>query len=199
MPDRIKALIKDKGIEYLFCSFVELSGAPKAKLVPATHLDEMARDGAGFAGFAAGDLNQGPHDADIISMPDFDSLAILPWRKNVAWVPGNLRVSGKPWPYCPRTILTRQLKRARKMGYEFHVGVEPEFMLLKKNSSGEYEPWDGLDNSPKPCYDLRALHRNLDIMTTLVGYMQELAGTLTPPTMRTPTASSRLTGRTPMR
>jgi len=174
MPDPIKTLIKDKGIEYIFCSFVELSGAPKAKLVPATHLDDMAREGAGFAGFAAGDLNQGPHDPDLISMPDFQSLAILPWRKNVAWVPGNLRVSGKPWPYCPRTILTRQLKRARKMGYVFHVGVEPEFMLLRKNSREEYEPWDGLDNSPKPCYDLRALHRNIDVMTTLLQYMQEL-------------------------
>jgi glutamine synthetase type III len=153
---------------------VELSGAPKAKLVPATHLDDMAREGAGFAGFAAGDLNQGPHDPDIINMPDFQSLTILPWRKNVAWVPGNLHVSGQPWPYCPRTILARQLERARKKGYVFHVGVEPEFMLLKKSSIDDYEPWDGLDNSPKPCYDLRALHRNLDIMTTLMRYMQEL-------------------------
>ena len=94
MVDQIKALVKEKGIEYFFCSFVELSGAPKAKLVPATHLEEMAREGAGFAGFAAGDLDQGPHDPDIISIPDFDSLTILPWRKNVAWVPGNLHVNG---------------------------------------------------------------------------------------------------------
>ena len=174
MSDQIKTLIKDKGIEYIFCSFVELSGAPKAKLVPAAHLDDIAREGAGFAGFAAGDLNQGPHDPDIISMPDFHSLMVLPWRKNVAWVPGNLHVNGQPWPYCPRTILTRQLERARKKGYVFHVGVEPEFMLLKKNSREEYEPWDLLDNSPKPCYDLRTLHRNLDVMTTLLRYMQEL-------------------------
>ena len=174
MLDQIKSVIKDKGIEYFFCSFVELSGAPKAKLVPAAHIDEMARDGAGFAGFAAGDLNQGPHDPDVLSIPDFNSLMILPWRKNVAWVPGNLRVNGEPWPYCPRTILTRQLERARQKGYIFHVGVEPEFMLLKKNSHEEYEPWDSLDNTAKPCYDLRALHRNLDVMTTLLRYMQEL-------------------------
>jgi glutamine synthetase len=174
MSDQIKTLVKDKGIEYIFCSFVELSGAPKAKLVPAAHLDDIAREGAGFAGFAAGDLNQGPHDPDIISMPDFQSLMVLPWRKNVAWVPGNLHVNGEAWPYCPRTILTRQLERARKKGYTFHVGVEPEFMLLKKNPRDEYEPWDPLDNSPKPCYDLRALHRNLGVMTTLLEYMQEL-------------------------
>jgi glutamine synthetase len=174
MLEQIKSLVKDKGIEYFFCSFVELSGAPKAKLVPATHLDEMAQEGAGFAGFAAGDLNQGPHDPDILSIPDFKSLTVLPWRKNVAWVTGNLHVNGAPWPYCPRTILARQLERARQKGYVFHVGVEPEFMLLKKNSREEYEPWDVLDNSAKPCYDLRALYRNLDVMTTLIRYMQEL-------------------------
>ncbi len=48
MLDQIKALVKDKGIEYFFCSFVEMSGAPKAKLVPATHLDDMASEGAGY-------------------------------------------------------------------------------------------------------------------------------------------------------
>jgi glutamine synthetase len=174
MLDRIKALVKNNGIEYFFCSFVEISGAPKAKLVPATHLDDMAREGAGFAGFAAGDLNQGPHDPDIVSMPDFQSLTVLPWRKNVAWVPGNLHVNGAPWPYCPRTILTRQLELAKKKGYVFQVGVEPEFMLLQKNLDDEYAPWDALDNSTKPCYDLRTLYRNLDVMTELLRYMQEL-------------------------
>jgi glutamine synthetase len=107
-------------------------------------------------------------------MPDFHALTVLPWQKNVAWVPGNLYVKGQPWPSCPRTILTRQLERARQMGYIFNVGVEPEFMLLKKNAREQYEPWDALDNTAKPCYDLRALYRNLDVMTTLMRYMQQL-------------------------
>ncbi len=169
-----KLPVKEKGIEYFLCSFVELSGAPKAKLVPATHREDMIREGAGFAGFAAGDLGQGPHDPDVLSIPDFGSLMILPWRKNVAWVPGNLHVNGRPWPYCPRTILTRQLEGLRRKGYVFHVGVEAEFMLLRKTDQDQYVPWDTLDNAGKPCYDLRALYRNLDFMTTLIGYMQEL-------------------------
>jgi glutamine synthetase len=107
-------------------------------------------------------------------MPDFHALTVLPWQKNVAWVPGNLYVKGQPWPSCPRTILTRQLELARQKGYIFNVGVEPEFMLLKKNAREQYEPWDALDNTAKPCYDLRALYRNLDVMTTLMRYMQQL-------------------------
>lgn len=174
---QVKALVEEKGIEFFLCSFVEMSGAPKAKVVPATHLDDMAKEGAGFAGFATGEMNQGPHDPDMISIPDFSSLTIVPWRKNCAWVAGNVHVEGKPWPYCPRTILRRQLDLARDRGYLLNFGVEPEFMLLKKNEQGHYVTYDALDNLGKPCYDLRALHRNLDLMTTLIKYMQEMGWT----------------------
>jgi glutamine synthetase len=166
--------ISEKGIEFYLCSFVELAGTPKAKLVPASHMEEMKSEGAGFAGFAAGDLNQGPHDPDIVSIPDLRSLTILPWRKNVAWVPGNLHVNGQPWPYCPRTILCRNLEDLRRKGWVLQVGIEAEFMLLKKNDLGNYLPWDPLDTAGKPCYDLGALYRNLDLMTALLRYMQEL-------------------------
>ncbi len=172
--DQVKKLTKEKNIEFFLCSFVEMSGLPKAKLVPATHLDDMAAEGAGFAGFATGNIGQGPHDPDMISMPDFDSLAVVPWRPNTAWVAGNVHVEGKPWDYCPRTILRRQLDRARKEGYTFDVGVEPEFMLLRKNGNGVYELSDPLDVLDKPCYDLVTLHRSLDVMTVIIKYMQEL-------------------------
>jgi glutamine synthetase len=110
----------------------------------------------------------------MASIPDFSSLTIVPWRKNIAWVAGNIHVDGSPWPYCPRTILQRQLAKAKELGYTMNVGVEAEFMLLKQNENGQYLPWDKLDTLGKPCYDLRALHRNLDVMTTLIKYMQEL-------------------------
>ena len=60
----------------------------------------------------------------------------------------------------------RQLEEARKQGFVVNIGIEPEFMLLKKSETGEFAPWDSLDTLTKPCYDLRALHRNLDLMTT---------------------------------
>ena len=170
--DDVKKRIEKEGIEYFLCSFVEMGGAPKAKLVPSTNFDEMVREGAGFAGFAAGHLGQGPHDTDIMSIPDLSSLTVVPWRSNMAWLAGNLHVDGEPWPYCPRTILQRQLAKATEQGYVLNVGVEPEFMLLKQNDSGQFVPWDVHDRLEKPCYDLRALHRNLDLMTELIGYMQ---------------------------
>ena len=146
----LKSELISKGVEYLLISFVELTGAPKAKLVPISHLEEFSQDGAGFAGFACGHVGQKPHDPDISSVPDFRSLTILPWRKNIAWVTGNLKVDGKLGRFCPRTVLMRQLEEARKQGYVVNIGIEPEFMLLKKNDAGEFAPGDALDTLASP-------------------------------------------------
>jgi glutamine synthetase len=172
--DQVKDFIKKNGIDFFLCSFVEMNGMPKAKVVPTTHVEDMAKEGAGFAGFAAGNMGQGPHDPDMANIPDFKSVMTLPWRRDTAWVAGNIQVEGEPWNYCPRTILQRQLDRAKGMGYTFNLGVEAEFMLLRKDESGQYVPYDPLDILEKPCYDLVTLHRNLDVMTTLIKYMQEL-------------------------
>ena len=170
----VAKIVQEKGIEFFLCSFVEMTGAPKAKVVPAAHLEDMAQGSAGFAGFAAGDMGQGPHDTDMTAIPDFNSLSILPWRPNVAWVASDIIVDEQPWPYCPRTILQRQLAQARDKGYVLKTGVEPEFILTRRTEQGSFEPFDPLDTLSKPCYDLRALHRNLDFTTTLMSYMQEL-------------------------
>lgn len=166
-------LIRDNELKFLLCSFVEMNGAPKAKLVPANEWEGLLSDGASFAGFAAGDFGQGPHDPDIVSMPDFDALIRLPWRADTAWVPGRLHVEGKPFPYCPRGILMEQLAQARAAGLVLNVGTEPEFMLLKRED-GSLHLADPLDQARKPCYDLTALHRNLDIISELLGYMRDL-------------------------
>jgi glutamine synthetase len=172
VPPDVRRMI-EKGLEFFLCSFVEMSGIPKAKLVPATHVDDMAVEGAGFAGFAAGNIGQGPHSPDMMAIPDFRSTTVLPWRKNIAWVGGNIRVEGKSWPYCPRTIFQRALAKAAEQGIVFKTGVEPEFFLVAQQN-GQFAPWDPADNAEKPCYDLRVLSHNLDICTSLVKYMQEM-------------------------
>ena len=63
-----------------------MHGKPSAKLVPAHHLDDLLTEGAGFAGFAAGDIGQGPHDPDMIAMPgpdDADDPAVAADRRAV--------------------------------------------------------------------------------------------------------------------
>jgi glutamine synthetase len=170
----VRKVVKDRGVEFFFAQFVELNAKPNAKLVPAHHLDDLVSDGAGFAGFAAGDIGQGPHDPDMIAMPDLSSLTVLPWRPEVARFACDIKVEGEDWPYCPRTILQRELERAKSKGYEFKLGCELEYFLVKYGEDGKLEVADPLDTLDQPCYDMRGLTRSLDFVTDVSRNVTEL-------------------------
>src|SRR5439155_15946463 len=123
----VRKLVDAQGIEFLFCQFVEMHGKPNAKLVPATHLEDAFAEGAGFAGFAAGEIGQGPHSPDMAAMPDPASYTHVPWEPTLARFASDIYVEGESWPYCPRTILKREVARARDKGYVFKIGMECEF------------------------------------------------------------------------
>ncbi len=165
--DEVRKLARDGEIEFLFAQFVDMHGKPNAKLVPAHHLDDLLSDGAGFAGFAAGDIGQGPHDPDLVAMPDVRSYTPLPWKPGVARFACDVTVEGEEWPYCPRTILRRQLDRAAALGYEFRIGAELEYFLVRQREDGSIEVADALDTLEQPCYDMRGLTRNLDFVSTV--------------------------------
>ena len=163
--DDAREIISERGIEFLFAQFVDMHGKPSAKLVPAHHIEDLLSEGAGFAGFAAGDIGQGPHDPDLIAIPDPRSLTVLPWRPSVARFACDVTVEGEPWPFCPRTILRGALDRAAALGYELKLGAELEYFLLRRTADGGIEPADPLDTLELPCYDMRALTRNLDFVS----------------------------------
>jgi glutamine synthetase len=165
--DDVRKLIDEHEVEFLFAQFVDMHGKPNAKLVPASHLDDLVEDGAGFAGFAAGDIGQGPHDPDLAAMPDLSTFTLLPWRPGVARFACDVHVEGEEWPYDPRTILRRQLARAREMGFELMLGCELEYFLVRRLEDGSIEVADKLDTLEQPCYDMRALTRNLDFVSTV--------------------------------
>ena len=98
-------------------------------------------------------------------MPDIRSLTPLPWRPNVARLACDVHVEGEEWPYCPRTILRRQLERARSLGFEFMLGIELEYFLVRQLDDGSIELADPLDTLDQPCYDMRGLTRNLDFVS----------------------------------
>jgi glutamine synthetase len=172
--EEVRKLVDDMGIEFVFAQFVEMYGKLNAKLVPATHLEDVFADGAGFAGFAAGELGQGPHDPDIAAMPDPASFTPVPWQPNLARFACDVYVDGEPWPYCPRTILKRQMERARERGLVFKIGMEPEFFLTRIDEGGRLEVADHLDTLERPCYDMKALTRQYDFITTLSTYESQL-------------------------
>ncbi|MGI8519196.1 MAG: type III glutamate--ammonia ligase [Actinomycetota bacterium] len=169
----IRSASKERGIEFYFAQFVDMHARQSAKLVPATNLDDLVNEGAGFAGFAAGELGQAPSDPDIAAIPDLRSFTPVPWQPNLARFACDIYVEGEEWPYDPRLILRRQLEKARAKGYQFMMGLELEYFLLREKDSG-IEVADPLDTSEKPCYDLKGLTRNYEFLTTISRYVNEL-------------------------
>ena len=85
----------------------------------------------------------------------------------------DVHVEGEEWPYCPRTILRHQLDRARELGYEFMIGAELEYFLVRETEDGSMELADPLDRLDQPCYDMRGLTRNLDFMSQVSRYVTD--------------------------
>ena len=172
--EEIRRIVEERGIEFFFAQFVDLHGRPSAKLVPAEYLDDLVTEGAGFAGFAAGDLGQTPSDPDIVAIPDLDSFTPVPWQPNLARFACDITVESEEWPYCPRTILRRQLARAKELGYEFKLGLELEYFLVRRRPDGSIEIADANDTLAKPCYDMAGLTRQYDFLTLISKYCNEL-------------------------
>jgi glutamine synthetase type III len=168
-------LFEQKNIKFFMMSFVDMHGTPRAKLVPAECLGDVAGGAAGFAGFAVDGVGQGPHDPDLSCVPlDNSTVFPLPWKPGIAWIAGNLQMDGKDWDHCPRTILTKVVADAAAKGFRYKLGVEPEFFLVQKEADGSVKVADSGDYLAKPCYSQLALLRNTDFLTTLMTYMNEL-------------------------
>lgn len=168
--DSLATLARDRGIRYFLIAFTDLFGVQRAKLVPASSIDTMAANGAGFAGFAAW-LDLSPADADVLAIPDRDSLFQLPWQPEVAWLPADLYLNDQPLEQAPRWVLKRVLAAAEALGYRPKTGVECEFFLLDETGDAIADP---RDRQAKPCYDQQSLMRRYDLITQISEAMELL-------------------------
>ncbi len=161
---------KQKGVKYFMVSYTDLFGGQRAKLVPTQAINEMAVDGAGFAGFATW-LDLTPAHPDLMAVPDAESAIQLPWKKDVAWVAARATMEGKLVDQAPRNVLERLVGEAAKDGLHVKTGVEPEFFILSADGSQISDPYD---TAEKPCYDQQAVMRRYDVIAEICDYMLEL-------------------------
>jgi glutamate---methylamine ligase len=166
----LAAEARERGIRYFLISFTDLYGTQRSKLVPAAAIAEMARAGAGFAGFATW-LDMTPADPDMMAIPDPDSLIQLPWKPEVGWLAADPWMGGKPVQQAPRLVLKRVEAAAAEQGWQLKSGVECEFFLITSDGSAIS---DGADRQKKPCYDQSALMRRYDIISEICDAMLAL-------------------------
>ena len=170
MPKSLSKIAKSKKIKYFLISFVDLFGVLRSKLVPAQAIDEMQKNGAGFAGFATW-LDMSPADSDMFAIPDPESLIQLPWNKEVGWLASDLWMNGKPVKASPRIMLKDQIAKLNLLNLKMKSGVECEYFLISED--GERIA-DARDIQSKPCYDQSALMRRYELIKEICDSMIEL-------------------------
>jgi glutamine synthetase len=156
------ATLREQGIHTVMATFTDLHGVPKGKLVPLEGLPDAVAVGAGFAGpsiWGTGLPRMGAR-SEYFGRVVPDSLRPLPWLPGVAHAVCDGFAGGEPLETCSRQMLRRQLVRLRERGWTFHVGIEPEFFLLRRDEGGRWQVADGEDRLGKPSYDLKAIMRN---------------------------------------
>ncbi len=85
--------------------------------------------------------------------------------------------------------MRRQVEKARSKGYEFMMGLELEYFLVRNDGNGGIQIADALDDLDKPCYDLRGLTRNYEFLRKVSNYANQLGWGTTRTITRTRTGS----------
>ncbi|KAI9015976.1 L-glutamine synthetase [Hyaloraphidium curvatum] len=168
--------LADQGVKYLLASYVDMHGVSKGKVVPISHFDRMMSGSELCTGAAVDGVPQDVSDEEVAAHPDPESAMICPWKPEVAWLASNLFCEGKEFEPCSRNILRRVMKKAADMGYEFKLGMEAEFFVLKDAPGlpGGIAPMSNRANLDKPAYDVVRLMDNLDWLDELVQAMNKL-------------------------
>lgn len=164
------------GVQYVFGAYTDLNGVPKSKCVPLAHFEDMA---AGSELYTVGALEGmgklGPNEDECVSIPDLDSLTVLPWDTRYALAAADLFFHGQPYSHDSRRVLRRQMEAAAAKGYLPRMGVEPEVYVLRQ-VEGRWVPFvaSDLDNQPTRGYDLEATMLADAFLGPMVAYLDDL-------------------------
>ncbi len=171
----LATLAKESETTFILALFVDLTGKPCAKLVPVEAVEELAREGVGFAGYAAGAMGQEPKDPDIMAIPDPASFTPVPFvKEGLALVHCDPHVEGEPWRFAPRVILRRMIERAAERDLSVYLGAEIEYFLVAKDERGALVTADPSDSAARPCYDARGVTRMFDHLASVSTAMNQL-------------------------
>ena len=176
-PDTLLQLQRDlqeRGVKYCIGAYVDIHGVPKAKVVPLSHLRQMAGGSERYTGYALDGLGQEPNDDEITSVPDLNQIIQLPWEPKVAWMPADIFYQGAPYPLSTRVALKKVLAQAAEMGFGFNLGVECEIYVLKQGADGSLAIPNPDDKLIKACYDVRGFLDNFTWLDKVASCMDTL-------------------------
>jgi glutamine synthetase len=148
--DELVRRVTAEGLRFVRLAWADPHGASRAKLLTVEAFASAMRsghnilvatytlDGAGarvFSSFTRGGglgIEEMTGSPNLIVVPDPATFRVLPWDKSVGWILCDVHfTNGKPFPFCPRQLLKRQLQRLAERDLTMTVGLEVEWYLLK--------------------------------------------------------------------
>jgi glutamine synthetase len=135
----------DASVRWVRIVWCDHAGLIRAKAAHRRLLEDGLPDGVGITvaqqalpvmfDAVAPDSGLGPvGEARLI--PDWSTLAMLPWAPGHAHVMGDMAVDGVPWELCPREYLRAQLRHLGDAGFTARAAFENEFFLLRRTATG---------------------------------------------------------------
>ncbi|MCK4753053.1 MAG: glutamine synthetase [Planctomycetes bacterium] len=133
------------GIKFVTLQFTDLLGVTKEVVIPVEGLEGASRDGVWFDGSSVEGFAR-IQESDLFLKPDMDTYAVVPWLtedgKTARLICDIYNSDGEPSDGDPRYILRRAAAEAKKMGFKYNVGPEPEFYLFKTGEKTRTTPLD---------------------------------------------------------
>jgi glutamine synthetase len=144
----LQAMVRDGRIDTLIVAITDMQGRLMGKRVQAqAFLNGVIDHGAHFCTYLLGTdmemntpegfalMNWETGYGDWIAEPVWDTLRILPWLEKTALVLSDTYTDEdhQEIPVSPRTILKRQVARARAAGISVKAGSEFEYYVLKES------------------------------------------------------------------
>lgn len=129
---------KDR-VTFLNLQFTDIMGSLKQVTAPVKSLPDIMKYGAWFDGSSVEGFAR-IHESDLYLKPDPSTYSIIPWLSSGGGNTARLicdiyRPDGNPFQGDPRFILKKVLEKARKMGFKYNTGPEPEFFLFRNDST----------------------------------------------------------------
>ncbi|HEY3844291.1 MAG TPA: hypothetical protein VGL48_13650 [Acidimicrobiales bacterium] len=125
--------LAERGVEYVFASFVDIAGRAKSKCVPVEHLPALMAGHERYTPRGLGNLGKmTPTEDECVAVPDPSTLCILPWDRRFAHMTADLYFGGtQPFAHCTRSVLKKQIDAAAAAGFVLQLGIETELYVVQ--------------------------------------------------------------------
>lgn len=127
--------IEEQRVQFLNLWFTDVTGMVKSVVIPSRDAADVLENGSQFDGSSIEGFARAA-ESDMVLMPDLNTFAVLPWdppeELTARLICDVYTPQGEPFMGDPRTVLTKALKQAEKMGFAYKTGIELEFFLFRQ-------------------------------------------------------------------